>query len=95
MMALHTGIYTKARDACHVRTVSHLSLSLCAIGLYYSRMCARLLMERPLMSEGVKWVGSVMTVMLVVVWLFVGFAHIRAVYKREILWPGKDEDHDQ
>jgi len=48
-----------------------------------------------LMSEGVKWVGSVMTVMLVVVWLFVGFAHIRAVYKREILWPGKDEDHDQ
>ncbi|PVH75474.1 C4-dicarboxylate transporter/malic acid transporter [Cadophora sp. DSE1049] len=48
-----------------------------------------------LMSEGVKWVGSVMTVLLVVVWLFVGCAHVRAVWKREILWPGKDEDHDQ
>lgn len=48
-----------------------------------------------LMSEGVLWLGSVMTVLLVVIWLFVGGMHIRAVLKGDILWPGKDEDHDQ
>jgi hypothetical protein len=47
------------------------------------------------MSEGVLWLGSVMTVLLVVMWLFVGGMHIRAVLKGDILWPGKDEDHDQ
>jgi len=25
----------------------------------------------------------------------VGAAHIWAVWKKKILWPGKDEDHDQ
>ncbi|KAH6713706.1 voltage-dependent anion channel [Leptodontidium sp. MPI-SDFR-AT-0119] len=48
-----------------------------------------------LVSEGVKWVASGMTIVLVAVWLFVGCTHVRAVWKREILWPGKDEDHDQ
>jgi len=48
-----------------------------------------------LMSNGILWLGSAMTVVLVVVWLFVGAAHVRAVLKKEILWPGKDEDHDQ
>ena len=48
-----------------------------------------------LMSEGVLWLGSVMAVLLVVMWLFVGGMHIRAVLKGDILWPGKDEDHDQ
>ncbi|TVY80274.1 putative malic acid transport protein [Lachnellula suecica] len=46
-------------------------------------------------SSGILWLSSVMTVLLVVVWLFVGLAHIRAVWKKQILWPGKDEDHDQ
>lgn len=48
-----------------------------------------------LMSEGVQWVGSVMTVMLVAAWIFVAGAHIRAVSQKNILWPGKDEDRDQ
>lgn len=48
-----------------------------------------------LMSEGILWLSSVMTVLLVVVWLFVGTMHFRAVWKKQILWPGKDEDHDQ
>ncbi|TVY18076.1 Malic acid transport protein [Lachnellula arida] len=48
-----------------------------------------------LMSEGILWLSSVMTVLVVVVWLFVGTMHFRAVWKKQILWPGKDEDHDQ
>lgn len=48
-----------------------------------------------LMSEGVMWVASVMSILLVATWLGVGFAHARAVWQRKILWPGKDEDHDQ
>jgi C4-dicarboxylate transporter/malic acid transport protein len=47
------------------------------------------------MSEGILWLGSAMTIALVVVWLCVGAAHIRAFWKKQILWPGKDEDHDQ
>jgi tellurite resistance protein TehA-like permease len=47
------------------------------------------------MSEGVLWLGSAMTIILVLVWLFVGFMHGRAVWRGDILWPGKDEDHDQ
>jgi tellurite resistance protein TehA-like permease len=48
-----------------------------------------------LMSKGILWIASVMTILLVAIWLFVGMAHIRAVWKKQILWPGKDEDHDQ
>jgi len=48
-----------------------------------------------LMSEGILWITSVMTIILVGVWLFVGSMHARAVWKKRILWPGKDEDHDQ
>jgi tellurite resistance protein TehA-like permease len=47
------------------------------------------------MSEGVLWVSTVMTILLVATWLFVGSAQVKAVWKKQILWPGKDEDHDQ
>ncbi|KAK5262892.1 hypothetical protein LTR96_011649 [Exophiala xenobiotica] len=43
-------------------------------------------------SPGVKWVSCVMTAILFALWLFVGAAHIRAVWKGQILWEGKDED---
>jgi hypothetical protein len=36
-----------------------------------------------------------MTVLLVAVWTFVALAHIRAVWRKDILWPGKDDDRDQ
>jgi C4-dicarboxylate transporter/malic acid transport protein len=45
-----------------------------------------------LQSEGIQWVGSVMSVVLVAMYLFVGANHIRAVASKQILWPGKDED---
>jgi tellurite resistance protein TehA-like permease len=48
-----------------------------------------------LQIEAVLWLGSVMTVLLVLVWFVVVLMHVRAVWKRDILWPGKDEDHDQ
>lgn len=47
-----------------------------------------------LMSEGILWVGSAMSILVIATWLFVGFMHIRAVWRKDILWPGKDEDHD-
>ena len=43
-------------------------------------------------SEGVLWVGSAMTVVLVVVYLFVLGAYVRAVVRKQIIWPGRDED---
>lgn len=43
-------------------------------------------------SEGVLWVGSAMTILLVATWLFVLVMHAKAVWRREIMMPGKDED---
>jgi C4-dicarboxylate transporter/malic acid transport protein len=43
-------------------------------------------------SEGVKWVGSAMTLGLVALYLFVLTMHVRAVMMKGILWEGKDED---
>ncbi len=45
-------------------------------------------------SPAILWVSSVATVLQVAMWLFVCVAHARAVAKKQILWPGKDEDHD-
>ena len=45
-------------------------------------------------SQGILWVSSVATVLQVAMWLIVCVAHARAVAKKQILWPGKDEDHD-
>ncbi len=46
-------------------------------------------------SQPILWTASVATVVQVMVYVFVFGAHMRAVAKRQILWPGKDEDHDQ
>ena len=47
---------------------------------------------KALKSQGILWVGSVMTTGLVGVWLFVAVCHVRALWWKDILWPGKDED---
>ncbi|KAJ6452453.1 voltage-dependent anion channel [Mycena sanguinolenta] len=47
---------------------------------------------KSLQSTGIGWVGSVMTVMLVVTYLLVGFHHVRAFMRRDILCEGRDED---
>ncbi|KAI1499830.1 voltage-dependent anion channel-domain-containing protein [Biscogniauxia marginata] len=43
-------------------------------------------------SDGVKAVGSAMTVLLVLTWLFVVYHHARAVWNGDIVAVGKDED---
>jgi C4-dicarboxylate transporter/malic acid transport protein len=47
---------------------------------------------KQLQSKGVQWVGSVMTILLVATYLFVGVMHVRAVVTGQILGEGKDED---
>src|SRR4051812_37335841 len=43
-------------------------------------------------SQGVLWVSTVMAAVLFVAWAFIAFRSVRAVHKREIVWPGHDED---
>lgn len=47
---------------------------------------------RELESEPVLWVASVMTVLLVGIWSVAAVGCVRAVWRREIVWPGRDED---
>ena len=47
---------------------------------------------RELRSDAILVVGSVMTVLLVLVWFFVMANHVMAVWRCQILYPGKDED---
>jgi len=46
-------------------------------------------------SEGILWVGSGMTILVVLIWMFVFYSHVRAVLRHKILWPGRDEDKDE
>ncbi|KDN66312.1 putative C4-dicarboxylate transporter/malic acid transporter [Colletotrichum sublineola] len=45
-------------------------------------------------SEGLLWFADVFTVILVAVWLYVGFCCTRAVIRKKLVWPGRDEDSD-
>jgi len=48
-----------------------------------------------LLSPAIQWVASIMTIILIAMWLFVMAAHARAVLKKQIMMPGLDEDKDQ
>jgi tellurite resistance protein TehA-like permease len=50
---------------------------------------------RELESNAILWVASIMTALLVVVWTIAAVSCVRAVWKGEIVWPGKDEDKDR
>lgn len=43
-------------------------------------------------SEAIQWFASVLTVLLVVIWIVTLVGCVRAVWKGKIVWPGKDED---
>lgn len=45
-------------------------------------------------SPGILWFSTAMTALLFLAWAFIAFRCIRAVYRREIVWPGHDEDSD-
>ncbi|KAI0129002.1 voltage-dependent anion channel [Xylariales sp. AK1849] len=47
---------------------------------------------KQLESPGVKWVGTIMSILLVATWLFVLSHHVRAVIRMDIWYDGKDED---
>ncbi|KAH4201686.1 hypothetical protein HBI26_191750 [Parastagonospora nodorum] len=57
-------------------------------------MLATNAMGRELESEAILWVASVLTILLVTMWLISAIACIRAVWTGQIVWPGKDEDKD-
>ncbi|KIW46545.1 uncharacterized protein PV06_02212 [Exophiala oligosperma] len=48
---------------------------------------------RSLKSQGVLWVGSAMTICLALTYLFVLYHHVRAVWRKDVLFLGKDEDN--
>lgn len=43
-------------------------------------------------SEGIMWLSSIMTIILVAAWIWVFIMNIRAVLRKDIMMPGKDED---
>lgn len=43
-------------------------------------------------NSAIKWICSAMTIILTATWFVVAIANIRAVYKKQILWEGMDED---
>jgi tellurite resistance protein TehA-like permease len=43
-------------------------------------------------SQGVQWVGSIMSILVFIMWLFVICSHIFAVVTRKIMMHGQDED---
>lgn len=49
---------------------------------------------RALGSDWALWMGTVMTIVLVIVWLAIGVMSVRAVVTKQIAWPGRDEDSD-
>lgn len=50
---------------------------------------------RELGSEGILWVGSVMTALVAAIWCFAFVGCVRAVWMKSIVWPKKDEDRDR
>lgn len=43
-------------------------------------------------SDGIRGVGSGLTILLVSAWLVVAVFNIKAVIEGSVMWPGKDED---
>lgn len=43
-------------------------------------------------SDGVRGVGSAMSICIVCMFIFVFVSHVRAVWRKDIVYPGKDED---
>jgi tellurite resistance protein TehA-like permease len=56
---------------------------------------ATIMIGRELESDGILWVGSVMTILLTAIWLTAVVGCVRAVWLGQIMWPGKDEDKDR
>jgi tellurite resistance protein TehA-like permease len=45
-----------------------------------------------LKSQGIQWVGSIMSIFIFIAWLFVLTNHIKALVTKRLMMPGMDED---
>lgn len=43
-------------------------------------------------SDWLQWIATVMVIIMTCLWLGVGIAHVIAVRRKQIMWPGRDED---
>lgn len=74
-----------------------ISFHLIAYGLVFPNVgftTATIYIGQDLYSQPILWVGSAMTIVLTLVLITVLILHIKALWKGDILWPGKDEDKD-
>ncbi|PWN32695.1 uncharacterized protein FA14DRAFT_174387 [Meira miltonrushii] len=49
---------------------------------------------KALSSDPIGWIGSGVTIILVILYIYIFSRHILALFRGDILWPGKDEDKD-
>ena len=45
-------------------------------------------------SQVILWTATIAALLQFVMWIVVGVAHVMAVWRGDICWPGKDEDRD-
>ncbi|KAF2120711.1 voltage-dependent anion channel [Lophiotrema nucula] len=102
-MALFTGIFlwvfmfwlfAIATLSC-LSGIRNMSFTLTWWGMIFPNVgfvIATIEIGKQLNSEGIMWLGSVMTILLVALWLFTWVNAIRAVWRKKIMSPGKDED---
>ncbi|KAL2351587.1 voltage-dependent anion channel-domain-containing protein [Cryomyces antarcticus] len=94
-LALFLGIITLLTISKSVRQMSfhlvwwafvfpNVGFTLCTIGI-----------GQWLESDGILWVATAMGVVLVVIWIVVFVANVKALLAREIMMPGRDEDKDE
>ncbi|KAK6008357.1 hypothetical protein QM012_000260 [Aureobasidium pullulans] len=48
-----------------------------------------------LQSQGVQWVGSIMSILIFITWFLTLLAHARATIRKRLMMPGQDEDKDE
>ncbi|KAF2453126.1 malic acid transport protein [Lineolata rhizophorae] len=80
-----------------LRTVRHMSFSLQWWAFIFPNAglaIATIQIGNALDSDGIRGVGSALTVILVALWLMVAGAHLKAVWSHQVLSPGKDEGVD-
>ncbi|KAH0386262.1 hypothetical protein KCU89_g17102, partial [Aureobasidium melanogenum] len=46
-------------------------------------------------SQGVMWVGSIMSIFIFIAWFFTIIFHAKAVLTRRMMMPGMDEDQGE
>ena len=69
-------------------TLNHWAFIFPNVGL----VVALIQIAKALDSDGIKWVCSGATIVLVILWIWVAILNVYGVWKKQVLWPGMDED---